>query len=189
MDRSEEIATQALRALRLSGIDLDRGLSEAELVVAERSVGAVFPPDLRALLARALPTGRSFPNWRDLDEGGPRSFESLIDGVLFDIEHNGFWHGAWPSRVDDLDDLESAKAFARRQLLLAPPLIPIYSHRFLPSAPHAAGNPVLSVHQTDVIIYGANLAEYVRNEFERGWTPPGETTPLPFWGDFVVDDD
>jgi len=38
--------------------------------------------------------------------------------------------------------------------------IPVYSHRYLPSEPKATGNPVLSVHQTDIIYYGNDLASY-----------------------------
>lgn len=45
-------------------------------------------------------------------------------------------------------------------LKAAPRLIPICSHRYIPEEPHDAGNPVFSVMQSDVIYYGADLANY-----------------------------
>jgi hypothetical protein len=47
----------------------------------------------------------------------------------------------------------------------APVLIPVCSHRYLPASPPQAGNPVFSVHQSDIIYYGANLLDYLQNEF------------------------
>jgi hypothetical protein len=41
-------------------------------------------------------------------------------------------------------------------------LIPIFVHRMMPDDPHLAGNPVFSVHQTDIIHYGFALADYPR---------------------------
>jgi hypothetical protein len=37
--------------------------------------------------------------------------------------------------------------------------------RYLPSEPLLGGNPVFSVHQTDIIFYGCDLRDYVWNEF------------------------
>ena len=34
------------------------------------------------------------------------------------------------------------------------PLVPVYSHRYLPAEPKRSCNAVLSVHQTDVVVYG-----------------------------------
>ena len=46
-----------------------------------------------------------------------------------------------------------------------PRLIPVFSHRYISSEPCAPGNPVYSVYQTDIIFYGANLTDYLCNEF------------------------
>ena len=50
----------------------------------------------------------------------------------------------------------------------APKLIPLIGHRYLPEEPHEGGNPVFSVYQSDVIYYGANLADYFEREFTGG---------------------
>jgi len=45
-------------------------------------------------------------------------------------------------------------------------LIPIYSHRYIPSRHCEINNPIFSVHQTDIIYYGENLEEYFKVEFK-----------------------
>jgi hypothetical protein len=105
----------------------------------------------------------------------------------FDIEHNAFWWPAWGARPTALAD---AFAVAAARVSEAPRLIPVYRHRYLPAEPCAAGNPVLSVYQMDIIYYGADLREYLANEFEHGAmviVPPGhdDVRRVPFWGDVV----
>lgn len=47
------------------------------------------------------------------------------------------------------------------------------------------GHPVVSVHQTDIIIYGNDLADYIRNEFTgRASSLPAHAT-VGFWSYFV----
>lgn len=43
-------------------------------------------------------------------------------------------------------------------------LIPVCGHRYLPAEPCSAGNPVLSVYQMDIIVYGRDLAAYFAAE-------------------------
>ncbi len=84
------------------------------------------------------------------------------DGICFDIENDAFWmdeRGAKP------EDLSAALVIARRKLAQVPRLIPVHSHRFLPSEPCDSGKPVFSVHQTDIIYYGFDLASYLAHEF------------------------
>lgn len=69
----------------------------------------------------------------------------------------------------------------------APKLIPIYMHRMMPSEPTHEGNPVFSVHQTDIIVYGMNLADYLANEFafskdqKDDLTVPSDVRKIQFW--------
>ncbi|HEY6270031.1 MAG TPA: hypothetical protein VIX11_17150 [Candidatus Acidoferrum sp.] len=68
-------------------------------------------------------------------------------------------------------------------------MIPIFSHRFLPAEPATAGNPILSVYQTDIIYYGTDLASYFANEFKfpiASWHD-GENSPrrIRFWSDII----
>lgn len=44
-------------------------------------------------------------------------------------------------------------------------MIPIYGHRYLPAGRGTHGHPVLSIYQTDIIVYGTDLADYINNDF------------------------
>ena len=46
---------------------------------------------------------------------------------------------------------------------------------------------MLSIYQTDIIVYGTDLADYIDQEFGRyfisaDWTPP---PMVPFWSEFL----
>ena len=171
----------AIDALRAAGILLGPGLTAAELADAESRYGFRFPPDLAELLRAALPQGRPFPDWRAGDEAVLRDWLDLpARGVLFDVERNAFWLPEWGDRPPGVT---AAKAAAARLVADAPKLIPIYSHRMMPDEPHERGNPVFSVHQTDIICYGRNLAEYLHNEFEveEVGTLPQDCRSIRFW--------
>src|SRR5262249_26515076 len=137
MDWSHELALLASR-----GVELTPGLSAAELSAAEERVGCRFPPDLRSFLQTALPSGAGWPNWRVPDS--PYIADRLewpADGIAFDIEHNVFWWPAWGPRPNQLGQ---AVALMRERVRLAPKLIPICQHVYLPAEPELAGNPALS---------------------------------------------
>ena len=63
-------------------------------------------------------------------------------------------------------------------------MIPLYAHRYLPAA--IAGHPVLSIHQTDVIGYGADLTDWLHREFGIGEPAAKRVRPtVPFWSALV----
>ncbi|KDN81153.1 hypothetical protein [Kitasatospora cheerisanensis] len=70
-----------------------------------------------------------------------------------------------------------------------PRLVPLYGHRYLPPAPFGPGHPVLSVHQTDVIEYGHDLADWLDVEFTGRTARPNARSlaTVPFWSYFVTD--
>jgi hypothetical protein len=77
--------------MKKGGIEFDVGLTDAEVAATESRFGFRLPPDLRALLQTALPTGERFPNWRSDNEADLRDWLDLPrQGILFDIEHNSF---------------------------------------------------------------------------------------------------
>src|SRR5829696_5935359 len=91
--------------LRDAGIQFDAGLSDAEVAATESRFGFRFPPDLKAFLQSALPRGEQFPDWRSGDEAALRDWLDLPRrGVLFDIEHNGFWLDEWGPRPPPLSE-------------------------------------------------------------------------------------
>src|SRR5882724_3075226 len=172
-------------ALTECGVSLDAGLSESELQHIETTLAFTFPPDLHAFLCHSLPTSRGFPLWRqpDLQEVQSR-LAWPADGICFDIEYNAFWEADWGPKPSNLPD---ALSLARAKIAAFPVLIPIYSHRYIPASPPEGGNPVYSVHQTDIIYYGLDLTDYLCAEF-RIPRPPGYLRPaapkqIVFWGD------
>jgi hypothetical protein len=71
-------------------------------------------------------------------------------------------------------------------------MIPVYGHRYLPAGRGTYGHPVLSIWQTDIIIFATDLANYIALEFHRPMipdlVPPPDWTPppmVPFWSDFL----
>lgn len=149
------------------GATIERGLSDAEVAAVQVMFEIAFPPDLRQFLQAGLPTGERWPNWalalssafeadriRDMLRW-PR------DGMLIDVEQNGFWDSTWGVRPDDRAERAGV---VTRAVAAAPRLIPIFGHRYISAEPSESGNPVFSVYQTDIIIYGSNLETYLLAE-------------------------
>ena len=61
-------------------------------------------------------------------------------------------------------------------------MIPVYAHRYLPAGRGTHGHPVLSIYQTDIIVYGIALADYIHNEFSgSGWSISARAGPRRRW--------
>ena len=183
----------AQRLARTGQCDIGPGLTDAEFARIGRDYGFEFADDHRAFLAAGLPLGSpapgrrrsSWPDWRDGDPGDLRDQLGWPgEGALFDVEHNAFWHRSWGQRPADTGEALRA---ARQHLSRAPKMIPVCGHRYLPAGRGSYGHPVLSIYQTDIIVYGTDLADYINCEFSRwfisaDWTPP---PMVPFWSDFL----
>ena len=154
------------------------GLTSAELRRAQERAGADFPPDLRELLKETLPVGREWPDWRDHPAETMQAWRDRVrDGIVFDVTRSDFWLAEWGERPTAIEEV---REILQRELTTAPTLIPVYGHRAIPNDPMEAGNPVFSVVQTDVIVYGSNLREYLVNEFHP--RPPGGSRLLSVGG-------
>jgi len=181
----EAEGVQLVEDLREAGIEIRPGLAPDELGAIETTHAFRFPPDLRALLAAGLPTGDRFPDWR----GDPPVIEALLrapfEGLLFDVEHNALWLPDWGPRPATA---ARARQDAVTALSTAPKLVPVWAHRYLPTEPAEAGNPVLSVHQSDIVVYGTDLADYLTREFGTASTrsaPPTVPRPATFWSQLL----
>jgi hypothetical protein len=187
-----EQSRHIIRQLTERGIQFVAGLSDEEVAQVEARFQFQFPPDLRAFLQMGLPISSGFVDWRN----GLRSEDEAInligrldwplEGMLFDIQHNNFWVEDWGIKPNDFD-LQAE--IARRYYDTYPKLIPIYSHRYISSQPHVAGNPVFSVYQMDIIYYGYDLVTYFANEFSIEPLPyhvlPEEPRVIAFWSEWV----
>ncbi|MEU9997587.1 hypothetical protein [Streptomyces sp. NPDC050848] len=164
--------------------EIGPGLGERELDAVERRFGFRFSGDHRVFLSAGLPLGS--PQWPDWRNGDPEDLaERLarpVEGVLFDVEHNGFWYPYWSPRPPEMSE---ALLVAKAELASVPQLVPVYGHRYLPGTAGEWGHPVLSVHQTDIIFYGADLADYVRHEFTGGASSLVAQATVDFWSYFV----
>ena len=167
-----------------TSIEFDAGLSDEECASTEARFGFTFPRDLRDFLQTALPISPHFPNWRsESDESLQKRLDLPLRGILFDVEHNDVWIPEWGTKPASL---EEACQHVRQLVADAPTLIPVYTHRMIPDRPNDSGNPVFSVHQTDVIYYGLDLRDYLIHEFlvdsEAGlWPTPDQMREIEFW--------
>ncbi len=177
----EPIISEFERQRRAEGRLWAEGYTQAELDIAQEKYGLSFPPDLVALLRDRRPVLGY--DWRFDDIEIRTMLKWPLEGLLFDVEHGGLWWPEWGERPAT----EDARAEVVGKVVSeAPKLIPLVSHRYLPAEPHEAGNPVLSVYQSDVIYYGVNLTDY----FEREFGDPGRALPqgvkhIRFWSDLV----
>lgn len=194
------------------------GLADARIDEVERRWSVRFPPDYRLFLRRLHSVDRpmigayyeedsrmaprerpSFYNWLTDTEALHDRFELPVEGLWFDVEYNDLWPESWGAKPATL---EEQQAHVREVVGAAPKLIPVFSHRFLLAEPCQAGNPVLSVHQSDIIVYGADLHDYFLAEFadligldrqqvekevqagiQSGWE---RFAAIPFWGGFLT---
>jgi hypothetical protein len=86
----------------------------------------------------------------------------LWEGLQFDVEHNDLWRPSWGPKPATLSGQQER---VRELVQAAPKLIPIIGHRYLLAEPCTAGNPVFSVWQSDIVVYGADLRDYLVFEF------------------------
>lgn len=193
-------------------------LSEADISRVEKKWQLEFPPDYRLFLsvlhtvdrhplARRWLTGDrselidsvSFPDWLSDDAVIKDRLAWPLQGLMFDLKNNDLWLAAWGPKPPELKDRQLKLAHEHSK---SPRLVPVFGHRYLLAQPCQAGNPVLSIYQADIIIYGATLRDYFLNEFhyEAGLSPddlakekssnPHLKIPLaeiPFWGPISVE--
>jgi len=181
------------------------GLSDAEIDSAERRYGLRFPSEYRLFLRQLHTTtprlggarfkddvtlrwieDPGFFDWRHDDAAIVAARGDVLEGLVFDVENNVLWPSSWGARPDRA---EARRARLENLLGSAPQLIPIVGHRYLlPVAPHA----VLSVVQSDIIVYGGDLRTFLLAELssllgitdDPAWSNV-RVTDVPFWGELV----
>lgn len=181
------------------------GLSDAEIDSAERRHGLRFPAEYRLFLRQLHTTAPrlggarfqddvtlrwvedpGFFDWRHDDASIVAARGDVLQGLVFDVENNALWPPSWGPRPERP---EARRARVEHLLGCAPQLIPIIGHRYLvPVAPHA----VLSVVQSDIIVYGRDLRAFLLAELSSLLGIPHDPTwfngcvkDVPFWGELV----
>ncbi|HEX7591728.1 MAG TPA: hypothetical protein VF375_07240 [Candidatus Limnocylindrales bacterium] len=180
-------------------------MTPEQIRAAESRFGLTFPPDYRLFLetlhtpdppmvgarfegSELVPHSEwEFPDWT----GDPAPIEARmawpVEGLLWSIEADGSWYRTWGPRPSTKAERE---AVVRRLAAAGPPLIPVFAHRCLVGSENA-GNPVLSLYGSDLIVYGPDLRSYLLVEFNfLDWETAhagaaGSPKPIPFWQDVI----
>ena len=162
----------------ITDLTWDRGYSRAELDAAQEAFSLRFPPDLIELLLEArLPDSLDWIK----DEVAIRGMLAWpLDGLLFDVENGGLWWPEWGQRPKTPNDRAEVVG---EIVAAAPKLIPVRGHRYIPEVPNERGNPIFSVHQSDIVYYGMNLENYLFHEFGVGEAVAGDLREIPFWSE------
>src|SRR5579863_2963351 len=140
------------------------GYSKTEIDDIQARWKLRFPPDLVELLLehRSLFSGPGSFDWVLSD---PAEIQQRLDwpfeGFSFEVQHNQAWWPEWGAKSNDFAEQQRRLSEVFAQI---PKLIPLFAHRYLPEEPCERGNPVFSVYQTDIIYYGADLADYIERE-------------------------
>lgn len=189
------------------------GLDEQEIVSIEQRYQMHFPPDYRLFLQilhsvdRPMVGARftdgntmvphttpSFYNWQTDTTSIQAAYEWLVHGLVFEVQHNDLWLPGWGAKPSTL---EKQEAQVRDLVNAAPKLLPVFSHRYLLAEPCEAGNPVFSIYQSDMVIYGEDLHSYFLHEFGDllGIERPADSRQkqpslepyrsIPFWGEIL----
>jgi hypothetical protein len=181
---------KAILVLKKGGVKVDPALSSDEIEKAETFFEIKFHPDHRRLLEAGLVLGDYGYNWRDLSKENTARIRKMIDwpleGILFDIEENGYWNEALGCKPSSL--AEAKKVFTVWYKQNVPQLVPIYSHRYMSNYPARLGAPVYSVHQTDIVYYGQNIFDYLGQEFHLDISSEyakWDRDDTPFWSKIV----
>lgn len=182
------------------------GMSATEISAAETRYGLVFPPDYRLFLetlhtpdppmigahyegSGLVPTsGRRFPDWTGPSGPIESGLAWPVEGLISSIEHDESWHDSWGPRPRGR---KQRGRLVRELVAAGPQLVPVFGHRYLVGPGDRAGNPVLSIYGSDVIVYAPGLRAYLPNEL--GLSPPSTSgkgharpvDPIPFWQDVI----
>ena len=175
------------RKLEEAGVEFHDGLTEGEITIIEDFYRIKFPEELKAFYMEGLPVSEGFYNWRDFDSQNTENISERISRVRTDLAGDMDsidWPESWGERPENEED---------RHLLFitklneAAPIVPVYKHRYI-SSQYDYGNPVFSIHGTDIIYYGENLTKYFLIEFGFEKFSPvkySKVNKVDFWSDIL----
>lgn len=190
------------------------GLTEAQIEAAEQKYGLTFPEDYRVFLRTLHALDRSmfhagfaegdllvegecpaFYNWLVDDEAIAGALEWPLEGLVFDAVRSDLWFDDWGPRPSDEPEARHRLAGVLRS---APRLVPVLGHRYLVEADCPRGHVVLSVYQSDIIVYARDLRTLLLKELAELLDVPDAARAaydhepyrraarqIPFWGRFL----
>ena len=197
------------------------GLTDSEIDALEQRWSVRFPPDYRLFLKilhcldrpitiatydgdtrEIIPADSAlFHNWQKDTELITNVYQQIIDDLSYEVVNNSVWKPGWGRKpVTKYGQGQQIEVLIRQ----APKLIPIYDHRFLLAEPYQAGNPVVSIQQSDIVIYApdffsflckdfSDLMDLNKQELKQINTEAKQMTKerhnsyksIPFWGELI----
>lgn len=165
--------------LKSKGVLFSQGLSDETLSKIESIYQIKFPLSLKRLFLKGIPISDGFYRWDDFSASNIDYIKKMLNYPLQYISENIHDIDWLDDRV--FSDEKEKMNFAEEALAKAPRLIPLYLHRYVPMI-EANDPPILSVHGFDVIVYGKNLQDWIRHEFDRYHRKYSEKEVfIPFW--------
>jgi len=175
------------KILKNNNIQLNVGMTSAEIIRAEEFYDIEFPKDMKEMLMNFVPVSNRFYNWNDYFEENVSKIKYMLewpyDGIIFDIENSNFWLEEFGERPENIEErIQIFKKYINQNRNQIPKLIPIFAHRYVVSGKYA-DYPILSVYQTDIIYYGYNLLDYFEHEFnnKNNFNIIRDIKEVPFW--------
>jgi len=162
-------------ALERLGADGSNGMTNATLGILERALGGQLPFEIGLLLVMGVHDDEGWHQWGDDPASELADWnESLLHGILFDVEQRDVWAEAWGARPSTPPARADVVSAAFQQ---ATPLLPLYRDRAVPvglavGEEASESNPVLIVRNGEVAIDGYDLAAWLHKQFD---------VPLPMW--------
>ena len=175
------------KKLEEAGVEFYDGLTEDEIKIIEDFYRIKFPEELKVFYMDGLPISEGFYNWRDFDSQNTEMISERISRVRIDIadDIDSFdWPESWGTRPENEE--ERLHLFISK-LNEAAPLVPLYKHRYI-SSQYEQGNPVFSIHGTDIIYYGENLTQYFLIEFDfekQSAVDCSKINKVDFWSEIL----
>ena len=165
-----------------NNIQIEQVLSDDEVRKIEKIYNVKFPQQWLEFYQNILPVSERFYNWRDFSVENIAAIKERLaspyNGILENIDEI-VWEISWGLEPDRVEDKNKK---IRKMLESAPPLIPLYGHRFLPIFENKE-MPILSGVDLDIIYYGLDLYDYFEVEFghKRLVSDSKKYKEVPFW--------
>lgn len=179
----EDIVSQ----LRQKKVEFAGGLSDEEFCWIEQEYEILFPEELKNFYKEALPISKGFYNWHDKCNenvtGIKRAMSMPVQGIM-EYSEEIEWSEEWGEEPVGLNE---RKRIIGDMALMAPKLIPVFSHRYTASF-RCKNPPVFSVYGTDIICFAKNIIDYFLIEFkikENNIIMNDEVSYIPFWSDLL----
>lgn len=176
-----------LNVLKKKNVVLEDGLTVDEIDVIENLYEIKFPKDLQKFLMVAVPVSKGFFNWRNKEQANIEFIKKAINEpsiYINEMPSEIYWCEDWG---EEPKDEEIFKSEVKKRLRIAPKLVPIYAHRYMPIIVEE-NPPIISIHGGDVIYMGENIEDYFEVEFgekKQNEINFSNIKPIPFWSDLM----